>query len=171
MCIFLTFTNLKESYSISPRSYVKLLKIIEQGYRLRTVLWRLSFSIYYTWSFMSLPPADEVWGKVMFLHLSVTLFTMEGVGFPACITCHMTGGLHPGGLQTPPPRTTAYSQQTYSTHPTGVHSCCNYVSYLHYHSTYTLRLDGSRSNRNYTISPLVNVLNYIKCHIFQQNVS
>ena len=29
-----------------------------------------------------LPPANEVWGKVMFLYLSVILFT---------------GGLHPGG--------------------------------------------------------------------------
>ena len=26
-----------------------------------------------------LPPANEVWGEVMFLHLSVILFTMGGV--------------------------------------------------------------------------------------------
>ena len=34
----------------------------------------------------------------MFLHLSVILFTW-GVGFPECITGHMTRwGVHPGGL-------------------------------------------------------------------------
>ena len=59
-----------------------------------------------------LPPAKEVWSKVMFLHLCVILFTGIGVDFPACITGHMTGegvciqggrvyiqwgGLHPMG--------------------------------------------------------------------------
>ena len=39
-----------------------------------------------------LPPANEVWGKVMFLHLCVILFTGRGVSVPACITGHMTGG-------------------------------------------------------------------------------
>ena len=32
----------------------------------------------------------EVWGKVMFLHLCVIPLTGEEVGFPACITGHMT---------------------------------------------------------------------------------
>ena len=36
-----------------------------------------------------LPPSNEVWGKVIFLHLSVILFTW-GVGVPA------PGGLLPG---------------------------------------------------------------------------
>ena len=46
----------------------------------------------------SLPPANEVWGKVMFLHLFVSLFTEKGVGFPACIPGDMTRrGLHRGG--------------------------------------------------------------------------
>ena len=45
-----------------------------------------------------LPPANEIWGKVMFLHLSVILFTWGGVSVPACITDHMTGGSCPGGL-------------------------------------------------------------------------
>ena len=45
----------------------------------------------------SLPPANEVWGKVMFLHLFVSLFTGEGVGFPACITGDMTRGVCIGG--------------------------------------------------------------------------
>ena len=39
-----------------------------------------------------LPPANEVWGKVMFLHLCVILFTGV-VGFQACITGHMTKGV------------------------------------------------------------------------------
>ena len=33
----------------------------------------------------------RIWGKVMFLHLCVILFTGRG-GFPACIIGHMTGG-------------------------------------------------------------------------------
>ena len=37
-----------------------------------------------------LPSANEVWEKVMFLHLCVILFT-GGVSVPACITGHMTG--------------------------------------------------------------------------------
>ena len=37
-----------------------------------------------------LPRANEVWGKVMFLHLCVILF--GGVSIPACITGDMTGG-------------------------------------------------------------------------------
>ena len=36
------------------------------------------------------------YGKVMFLHLSVILFTGD-VSVPACTTGHMTGGLCPGG--------------------------------------------------------------------------
>ena len=51
---------------------------------------------------MFLPPANEVWGKVIFLQASVILSMVGGI--PACITGHMTrgaciqGGLHPGGL-------------------------------------------------------------------------
>ena len=37
-----------------------------------------------------LPPTNKVWDKVMFLHLRVVLW---GVGFPACITGHMTRGI------------------------------------------------------------------------------
>ena len=58
-----------------------------------------------------LSPANEVWDKVMFLHLCVS-FCSQGGDFPACITDHMTrgGGLLPGGSasrglgQTPPPQ-------------------------------------------------------------------
>ena len=64
----------------------------------------------------------------------------EGVGFPACITGHMTRGsssmgglpprgegLHPGGGSTSrlPSKSniTEYSQQAGGTHPTEMHSC------------------------------------------------
>ena len=62
-----------------------------------------------------LPPANEVWSKVMFLHLCVILFR-EGV----CLQ----GGLHPGGLgKSPPSDTTGYGPRVGGTHPTGMHSC------------------------------------------------
>ena len=47
----------------------------------------------------SLPPANEVWGKVIISQASVILSTGEGVGgwrvvgFSACITGHMTRGV------------------------------------------------------------------------------
>ena len=42
---------------------------------------------------ISLPLANEVWGKIMFLHVCVILFTVEGIGVPACITGHMSRGV------------------------------------------------------------------------------
>ena len=42
----------------------------------------------------SLPPANEVRSKVMFLHMSIILST--GGFFPACMTGNRGGGLHPG---------------------------------------------------------------------------
>ena len=45
--------------------------------------------------FYFLPLANEVWGKVMFLHLCVILFTgggMGGVSVPTCTTDHITRG-------------------------------------------------------------------------------
>ena len=59
-----------------------------------------------------LPPANEVWDKVMFLHLSV----YRGVGFPACITGNMTWGVciqgesafRRGGLSNPPSPSSIY---------------------------------------------------------------
>ena len=59
----------------------------------------------------------------------------QGVGFPACISGHITrGSLHPegsasGGLyrrgwaDLPTPNTTGYGQQARGTHPTGMLSC------------------------------------------------
>ena len=84
----------------------------------------------------------------MFLHLCVILFQGgEGVGFPACITGHMSriqGGLHPEGLPTggfPMKRGSAYrgravclqgdradppppgTRKAGGMHPTGMLSC------------------------------------------------
>ena len=44
----------------------------------------------YVRTFALLPPANKVWGKVIFLHLFVILFTGGGVPGPG-------RGLHPGG--------------------------------------------------------------------------
>ena len=72
--------------------------------------------------------ANEVWGKVMFLHLCVILFTgglhsRRGVciqgggsasGMRVCIQ---------GRLGTPPLDTTGHGQRAGGTPPTGIHSC------------------------------------------------
>ena len=68
--------------------------------------------------------------------MSFLLSTGEGeVGFPACITGHMTGGLHLGGSASkgesaarmtravPPSDTMGYDQQAGGMHSTGMHSC------------------------------------------------
>ena len=93
-----------------------------------------------------LPPAKEVWGKVMCLNamcLHVCHSLYRRVGFPACIIGHMTrwvclqgDGLHPWGSafkgvciqgrglgRTPPPpqdtwHTMGYGQQMGGTHRT-----------------------------------------------------
>ena len=89
----------------------------------------------------SLPPANEVWGKVIFLYLSVILFTG---GYrqvhPLGRYTPLPGQIHPPGRYTPPWAGTpswagtphgrypqqcmlGYGQQTGGTHPTGMHSC------------------------------------------------
>ena len=72
-----------------------------------------------------LPPANEVWGKVIFLHLFVILFTggSTWAGAPEQV---------PPGRYTPPGAVHAgrYGQQAGSMHPTGMHSC-----YHNYHKT------------------------------------
>ena len=67
-----------------------------------------------------LPPANEVWGKVMFLHLCVILFTGGGV-CPTPSGCRPPGlgRPHQGWANSPPP----YGQQAGGTHPTGMHTC------------------------------------------------
>ena len=65
-----------------------------------------------------LPPANKVWGKVMFLHLCVILFT-EGVciqGGLYLVGVCIQGGLHRGDGQTPlpPPPIGCYGIQSTS---------------------------------------------------------
>ena len=89
-----------------------------------------SFGIFRT-CFVFLPPANEVWGKVMLLPASVILFT-GGSAYR---------GSASGG--SPPPRVTlntmGYGQQAGSTHPTGMLSCwkCKYL-YLCWLQKWTL---------------------------------
>ena len=52
------------------------------------------------WQYVSLPPANEVLGKVMFLHLCVILFTGEGLASQHASQVTWLGGLPPGGLPT-----------------------------------------------------------------------
>ena len=59
-----------------------------------------------------LPPANEVWGKVMFLHLSVIHSVHEGV----CIRGSW-------GRPLTPSDTTGHGQRAGGTHPTGTHHC------------------------------------------------
>ena len=76
-----------------------------------------------------LPPANEVWGKVIFLHQFVILFT--GGGVPGRYT--PPGQVHPLRAGTPlawagtPPRAGTpplrYGQRAGGTHPTGMQSC------------------------------------------------
>ena len=74
--------------------------------------------------FQFLPPANEVWGKVMFLHLSVH----RGV----CLQ----GGLHPEGLSTGGSACGWVDQllgtrNASSMHPTGMLSSFSLISFIH----------------------------------------
>ena len=96
-----------------------------------------------------LPPTNEVWGKVIFLHLFVILFTGGGVclvqggllrGVPGpgggCLAWSRRGPwsrgrvpglvpegcLAPGGCLVETPRMATAAG---GTHSTGMHSCCN----------------------------------------------
>ena len=103
-----------------------------------------------------LPPANEVWGKVMFLHLSVS-HLLTGGCIPACtgadtpwadISQHALGQTPPG--QTYPsmhwadtPRQTTPAVD--GRHPTGMHSCrfffcVRFLSvWMHPTNSFTLR--------------------------------
>ena len=75
-----------------------------------------------------LPPANEVWDKVMFLYPSVILFT-GGRCLPHCIPGYIPPWADPPpGRHPPPPDTMGYGQQASGTHPTGMHSC--FLSFL-----------------------------------------
>ena len=71
-----------------------------------------------------LPSANEVWGKVMFLHLSVILF--GGGVYPSM---NGAGGSCPGGCLPPPPTPTQTAFEAGGTHPTGMHSCWDKYPY------------------------------------------
>ena len=92
-----------------------------------------------------LPPANEVWGKVIFLHLSVILFTGGAVpwqvpsgrytpqaGSPL-LGRYTPPGRYTPWAGTPPGRYTphqcmlGYGQQAVGTHPTGMHSCSAFL--------------------------------------------
>ena len=78
---------------------------------------------------MLLPPANEVWGKVIFLHPFVPLFT-EG---EACLSARWDTTPTPLGPCTPPPpgpctppgaeHAGRYGQCAGGTHPTGMQFC------------------------------------------------
>ena len=69
-----------------------------------------------------LPPANEVWGKVIFLHLSVILFTG---GVPGQV--HLPPGTPPARYTPGSVHAGRYGQQAGGTHPTGMHS---YLAYF-----------------------------------------
>ena len=74
-----------------------------------------------------LPPANEVWGKVMFLHLCVILFTWWGIFCPSMHhRSHDRGSLSRGSLSGRDPRVWS---RVGGTHPTGMHSCL----FIYYH--------------------------------------
>ena len=103
--------------------------------------------MYFLHSVVFLPPANEVWSKVIFLHLSVSHSVHGGV--PGQVPprqvhprqVHPTGQVQPP-QQVQPPRQVhppgqvhllpgtppwqcmlGYGQQVSGTHPTGMHSC------------------------------------------------
>ena len=89
-----------------------------------------------------LPPANEVWGKVIFLHLFLILFRGEYLGRyppgpgtpPGTRYTPPPDQVHPPRTRYPPGRYTPseavhagrYGQQAGGTHPTGMQSCICY---------------------------------------------
>ena len=85
-----------------------------------------------------LPPANEIWGKVIFSQASVILFPGGGEWLPSMHhRSHDQGVLHPGevciqeglhpdggrGVEQILSDTMVYGQQAGGTLPTGLHSC------------------------------------------------
>ena len=100
---------------------------------------------------VNLPSANEVWGKVMFSQVFVCPRGEGRVGFPACITGHMTSiggwggaasrgvclqevciqGVYPmeggGGSAYEVGGRPRATRKAGCTHPTGMVSCCNQI--------------------------------------------
>ena len=80
-------------------------------------------------AFAFLPPANEVWGKVMFLHLYVILFmggryvSQHAMGQGVYPSMQWGRGCLPKGMSTTPPPTET-ATETDGMHPTGIPSCC-----------------------------------------------
>ena len=90
---------------------------------LTTAASSVGFKSHRNYYILFLPPANEVWGKVMFLHLSVILSTGEGVcnqGPSPSRRGSVCKGV--GQPPVPPSDTMEYSQRAGGTHPTGMHS-------------------------------------------------
>ena len=69
------------------------------------------------------------WGKVVFLHVSVILFTGRGVCLSACWDTILPPGPGTPPGADPPEAVHAgrYGQQAGGTHPTGMHTCYYYL--------------------------------------------
>ena len=104
-----------------------------------------------------LPSRNEVVAKVIFLHLSVILFTGGGSASvhawipPPAPDQTPPGTRHPLGADIP--REAAYGQSAAGTHPTGMHSCyLNEVTFMLIYHTFT-----SKSGRINHVSQLIDL--------------
>ena len=86
---------------------------------------RFNFALLILKPLLYLPPANEVWGKVIFLHLCVILFT--GGGVPGQVQPPPPPGRYTTGQVHPPGKYTPHGQCADGMHPTGMHSCCEYA--------------------------------------------
>ena len=83
-----------------------------------------SYLVFWGWALVIL-----IWGKVLFLQVSVIL-SIGAVGEGLHPEGSASGGgLHPRVRQTPPPDNTGYGQQEGGTHATGMHFCWAIVWY------------------------------------------
>ena len=84
------------------------------------------------WNACLLPPTNEVWGKVMFLQVSVILSTEGGGGLPKCMLGYtpLPRRSTPPAKEIPPPPapppTPEIATAADGTHPTGMHVCCDW---------------------------------------------
>ena len=102
-----------------------------------SLVWWTQRTLHFIFDFIGepkdlLPPANEVWGKVMFLQTSVILLT--GGGLPQCMLAYYPtppeqtpppDQAHPPRAEPPPGAEHAgrYGQRVGGTYPTGMQSC------------------------------------------------